>query len=221
MRDKDMQKPLIAILFLLFSSTAWASAIEILTPGSFHSGEVKMSAQGQWWAVCDGRSSPQSLVPVMVTTKRVQDDLFDNGSEKTGIEVKVMGCEHVTFLVRGLSLKAKELGGGNIASRLVATYASKDYTFQVAEFGKSGYRFELSGAGLSQTIFKIPQVDKMITSNWRVDWVGDLDGDQKPDFLVQASDKDSVDIFRLLLSSRAKTGRLVEEVASFTTALGC
>jgi len=147
------------MLLLLSSSTTWASGIELLiSRGLFHAGEVKLSARGQWWAVCDRPPGPQSLVPVTVQTKRVRDDYVDNNAEMTGIEVEVKGCERARFLVRGLKLNAQEFKGENIEGGLVATYASKTYTFQVTELGKSGYQLELNGAGLRQTIFKAPQV---------------------------------------------------------------
>jgi len=51
-------------------------------------------------------------------------------------------------------------------------------------------------------------------------WAGDLDGDGKLDLILAADHHYNLSTTRLFLSSRAKKGELVQEVAKFSTS-GC
>jgi hypothetical protein len=51
-------------------------------------------------------------------------------------------------------------------------------------------------------------------------WCGDIDKDQKPDFLINTTHHYNVGAMTLYLSSEAEDGKLVKEVAKFVTT-GC
>jgi hypothetical protein len=82
----------------------------------------------------------------------------------------------------------------------------------------AGARLTFSVGNSSQVLFVVPKEnsDPSIT----VYWVGDLDGDGKPDLLMNLSENYNVVNKVLWLSSRASKGHLLEKVAILRTT-GC
>jgi hypothetical protein len=75
----------------------------------------------------------------------------------------------------------------------------------------------LHGGGISQTLFSLTEHD---AASWQLLWAGDLDGDGKLDLLLNLSAHYNVSARRLFLSSAARQGEAVREVAVFETT-GC
>lgn len=205
-----------ALLCLLVASPALAGPPALLTLGVHHGDEVKKPGQG-WLGLYAKR-----LAPVTVTLTRVHDPIVDEekpDAVKTGVEVAVAGAEQPLLLVKGLP--AREVAplplvglpalGGDAPVQL------GDATLTSTPHGKTGRQLVLARGGVAQVLYQFDDGD---TDGWALRWAGDLDGDGKLDLLLTADHHYSVSTLRLFLSSRAKKGQLVREVATFRTT-GC
>ena len=77
----------------------------------------------------------------------------------------------------------------------------------------AGYQIKLSHLRQKQTIYATNLTDDCPANSWLVTWVGDLDRDERPYFLLYTSHKYSSYQMRLFVSSQATKGSLVKEVA--------
>lgn len=83
-----------------------------------------------------------------------------------------------------------------------------------------GRRLVLSRGGREQLLYQHAEGDTGDTGGWHLRWAGDLDGDGQLDLLLAADHHSNLSTLRLFLSSRAKKGGLVREVATLRTT-GC
>ena len=205
----------LAVLVVLLASPAFAQPVALLTLGAHHGGEVKKPGQG-WLGLYATR-----LAPVTVAVTRVHDPIDDDGkpdSVKSGVEVTVPGDEQPLVLVKGLAAReVKPLSlEGLPALSGDAPVTLGDATLTSVPQGK-GRQLVLSRGGVAQVLYQHAEGD---TDGWLLRWAGDLDGDGQLDLLLTADHHYDLSTLRLFLSSKAKKGQLVREVATFRTT-GC
>jgi hypothetical protein len=194
---------LLALVSLLLSAEP-ASEISILLDGRFHAADVPDPGTG--WFSKDGNK----LVPVKlkVTKAEVLEGgkrlaMKDISADKPGI-----------FYVKGLEpgpVKLADLRRMRSLDRNDVVKAD-DATLQGFTEGKV-HRVVLTQGGQTQTIYEQNGGGR---EGWSVHWAGDLDGDGKLDFVLDADQRYEIHTTRLFLSSRAQAGELVREVAKFT-----
>ena len=202
-------------LITMLSTSAFAQ-YAVLSPG-LQSGDAKKLGVKGWLGLW-----PQKLTPAQVTFEAARHPIDDDGqpeSVKTGIDVKVSGeAEPPLMLLRGLAARElRPLSETNVSLAQVGDVSVGAMTLRTEAFGERGHRLVLLRGAVKQTLFEHAESD---TDGWLLRWAGDLDGDGAPDFLIDAEKHYAQQTTRLLLSSKAKRGQLVREVARRTTS-GC
>ena len=222
--------------------------IQLLEIGSFHGDEVKVrNGEKLLGLYVDKRGS--SLVPTTVKVKRVFDDVVDQEpGQMTGKEVSIAQASKPIFLIknagmlkegpivtayRGSKSKKDELmstyevwkGGKTVSLKLGAQQFQLKVVGRQRQLtglyqGQSAYdlKLVLTDGKLTQTLYSIK--DNVESHPWSLVWAGDADGDGKLDLYLDLSWHYNVSERKLFLSSQAKTGQLVKEIATFQTA-GC
>ena len=228
------------ILFLIISIAASLSpnpAIKVLRIGFHHQDEVGLGARGTWHAFVV--SGPESyLKQVNVTVKAVNDPMDDDANSLNGREVIADITPDPILLVRGDvfqsgNVDALSWGPLEIPLGKTVTMGSAEFSLQIqdstVEQRQRQYKFAvlLRVGGVEQVVAIysaysdvgadfIPAAER----NPSLLWVGDLDGDERVDFLLDTSDHYNVDEVTLFLSSRRSKGDLVKAVA-FSRRVGC
>lgn len=230
---KNCQIMILVASFVLFGLTAYGQKIEVLETGQFH-GEEIMAETGEMWLGLYRKGDSFSLLPSVLTIQTVHDAIIDAEGEMSGKDIKVAGQGEPEFLVKG---------GNFIQGMIVKTVTaenkqiSKDYD-ETFDFNDQKYRLKVetsteskddnqligNNSKLVLSVGKIKQVlysvEECSSCFWQINWIGDLDNDGKLDFYLYLTDHYNVANQKLFLSTRAESGKLVKEVAEFTTT-GC
>jgi len=210
-------------LSLTTTTPEWSQSAakpSILLPGDYHKSEIEKDVMGEWWAVCS-RDNLFELTRTFVTVELIEDSCNPGQYEKNGRRVTVSNCTATKLLLRNLgNLKEGVLKAGNILhdrdkdDLATLSYGGNLMHIKEGKAGETGYNLELTYLARKQIIYSTEFSDE---GQWSVQWVGDLDGDERPDLLIFASDKYSVSVLRLFLSGSAGPDNLVREVATFRT----
>ncbi len=224
------------IVLLMFAAFAFvtplsAQEIEVLDTGTFHGEEVSAKS-GDMWLGLYKNGDGYMLMPSILSVELVYDGIIDAPGEKSGKEIRVPGMGDPLFLIRGkrfeqarpvktIELPESEIDGSFDAS---FTLSEKNYRLHIVSPEKNPEGFVGNNSKLVFSNGELEQVlyfaKECSFCKWQVRWLGDLDGDDKPDFLLFVSDHYNVSNQKLFLSSMAENGKLVKEVAEFTTT-GC
>ena len=211
------------------------SEIQLLQVGAFHGDEVSAES-GEVWLGLYATSDGYILIPSTITVKAVYDPLIDNTGEKTGKMVSVEEQTPPLFLIKGLNAPKREFIKTLLAEETILSPGKflnlgldgeNEYyltAYGEGDIGPNGftslenYSVELSKVPLSQELLAYSSTTGAIPT---LLWAGDLDGDSKLDFVINATPHYAVYAAPMLfLSSMAKGGNLVQKVALFI-ATGC
>jgi hypothetical protein len=215
----------------LITSAAFAS--DIIEVTVYHDGELNPTTGKTWLGLFPAKGGQFELREAKVTVSLVNDPIADNSpKEKTGRKVTVAGMAEPLVVVTGVSaLKPGKVITStvnkkerfDVGEKLKLNVGTKESTLAVSGLKKSaewriGYKIVLECGGIKQTIYDRKQVaDSSFPS---LLWAGDLDGDKKIDLIMDTTDNYNVRILTLFLSSKAKPGKLVEQVAAHIST-GC
>ncbi len=223
-----------AVLLIIMMGTANSEQerrFALLEVGSFHGDEVPLNQPKDWLGVfckqlvCDAR-------PTTIKTTRDHDDVVDEDTKtNTGTSISISLREQPLFLVRGIAPTPRSIptvfqGEKNMVAGDLLPIGFSGVNYALRVDGKKmeeeplpkGSRLVFSSGSKTQELFSLLESgnDPYIT----VLWVGDIDGDGKPDLLVITSWHYNVSHKVLWLSSLAKPGQLVGLAAVFETT-GC
>jgi hypothetical protein len=213
------------------------ASIQVLETGGFHGDEVKARSGEKWLGLFTSEQG-SVLREAVLTISRVEDEIVDSGTDqKTGKAVSVNHGREPVLLVKN----APMLKPGKVAT---VFQAATDAPFSISAHPKVSLKLHdqpyelrligdrhsaehalplnarllLTDGHANQTLYVLKGWDGDV--DWELRWAGDLDGDGKLDLYADLSYHYNVSERRLFLSSRAKPGQLVAEVAVFRTT-GC
>lgn len=218
-----------------------AAKMQLLETGAgFHGDEVK-ARSGEKWLGLYVTKRGSFLAESTLKVKRVFDPIIDEDEQKpTGKSVSVDRREEPVFLVKN----AEMLKPGSVTTVYRGGH-DESHSFGkkprvTLKLGGQTYRLNIvspkrlapeavgllpADAKLSLTSGSSTQIVYSLNNNsddlgWYLLWAGDLDGDGKLDLYLSLSYHYNVTQRRLFLSSQARAGRLVGQVAEFVTT-GC
>ncbi len=222
--------------------------IQLLETGSFHGDEVKVRSGEKLLGLYVDKNG-SSLISTTVKVKRIVDEVVDQEpGQMTGKEVSVAQANKPIFLIknagllregpvvtvyRGSKSKKHELvslyeewkGGKTVSLKLGAQQfqlkvVGRQRRLTGAYQGQTAYdlKLVLTDGKLTQTLYSIK--DNVESRPWHLVWAGDADGDGKLDLYLDLSWHYNVSESKLFLSSQAKSGQLVKEIAKLLTT-GC
>lgn len=211
-----------SLIFLSCATAAHAS--NILELFEYHGDEVKIKP-GQTWLGLYLIGGKYELKPTKVSVTMVKDQLFDEEpGQKTAKKISVPGKEKPIYLIGGVSgLKPGVVAPGiplkkeflDVGQKLNLKVGTNQSTLVIAGTKKDetrkNYSITLESGGIKQLIMKAPLIGEDTTP--KLLWCGDLDGDGKIDLIMDTTDNYNVSNTVLLLSGKAKPGKLVEQVA--------
>ncbi|MBX9670138.1 MAG: hypothetical protein K2X93_21235 [Candidatus Obscuribacterales bacterium] len=219
----------IAVLFaatMALSSLPFAHASNILELYDYHGDEVTASVRSAWLGLFPQKDGQFCLKPTKVSITRVHDEIIDDDPKaKTGKRISVPGKEKPTFLFGGIpGLKAGavltsrinkkehlqindqiQLNVGDNKAKLIVKGKKEDKEYY------SGFSITLESGGIKQQLVSAQQIS--IDTSPSLMWCGDLDGDGKVDLIMDTTTNYNVSDVTLFLSSKAKPGKLVKQVA--------
>ncbi len=216
-----------------------AHAVALLETGAFHGEEVSARTGEKWLGlyISEGHSL---LVTTRIRVETVHDEIGDAPDEQTGKSVGVDLPLEPLFLVKG----AKMLSEGPVntvfirntdseeslekISPLQLTLAQTAYELKVVGAADGARCSEHSFLNDAQLVLASGDSSQVLYSlegcgndpYWYLMWAGDLDRDGKLDLYVSVTHHYNVSQKKLFLSSKAKKGDLVKEIAEFET-YGC
>jgi hypothetical protein len=216
------------------ASQAPLSVRLVETGEGFHGDQVN-ARNGETWLGLYVTESGSALIASRLTVRRVFDPIIDEDERSaTGKSVLVGGDDAPVFLVRN----APMLRPGKVVTSFYtakrASYSLEETPIVTLKLGTQSYflklvgslsgneslpaRFLLTDGVTAQTLYSFLNGDEY--ADYGLSWAGDLDGDAKLDLYVELSPQENVTERKLFLSSQAKVGQLVAEIAEFVTS-GC
>jgi hypothetical protein len=218
----------LVMLGLATGNAAWAQStgLELLLAGNdYHRTDLPANPAGTWW-VLHRPAAEMVLEALQVVVKPFQTCGDDEPEEQRGRAVSVPAARDPILLARRHpALRAGTVrtaflddGANGEAERVEAPWGDRAVIVRHVAEDPTGdqpgeYRIELS---VGDRQFQLHSDQWHGDGHWRVRWIGDLNRDGWPDFLVDASYKYSVYTTRLYLSGETD-GRLeVSEAATFT-----
>nr|WP_322623770.1 hypothetical protein [uncultured Flavobacterium sp.] len=207
-------------------------AVKILSEGFFHGDEVwDYAADMKWFGLFSGKDG-YYIANTEITVKNVNDPVLDETeNDKTGKEVKasvkdtalvlISGSEFITphkvqsFAPKKTELLPNEKVEFSFKGKNYRIYAkSKDYSH-----GKEivNYKLYITDGTATTLLTALPQFDDTMV---QILFIGDIDGDDIPDLLLDNTSHYNVSSPTLYLSKPADEKELVKPV-SIHTSVGC
>jgi len=223
-----------------------SSPVQLLKLGAYHGDEVQAVDGEEWWAAMRTKAGLE-LRPVRIQVRTVFDPIVDAEGEATGKEVflaEPVDDATCLFLVKGLENPSE----GSL-STVFEGYLFVN-PGQFVNFGTGAFRISLSGLGSTspegtasyqlvaralpsetgdgemseaQILYSVSGMHEGPPFDGAcgvVEWIGDLDGDGRWDFIVNQTDHYNVNQPALFLSTLAGDGEIAGKAAEFRTT-GC
>lgn len=194
-----------------------AGAVVLIMTGSFHGDEMH-ARDGERWLGLFRNGNAYAWRHTNIRVEREHDEIVDAPGENTGKRVSVPG--NAVILIRGMDklANAKVRAASWPGSDVNITVPGNEIKVGDSVLRHDSGRLILRQGSTKQVLYACgAECDE---PNWTLEWAGDMDGDGRLDLLVNASSHYNVTEMRLLLSSHARLGELVREVAVFRTT-GC
>jgi hypothetical protein len=208
-------------------------AADIMEVTVYHEGECSAKSGQVWMGLFPAKDKQFELKAATINISLVNDAIIDQDPKlKTGRKVSIPGKVEPLVLVNGVpALKAGKVVTSSVITKermdigqtVKLNVGAKESSLSVSGVKKdaewrTGYKIILESGGTKQTVYERKQVaDSSFPS---LLWAGDLDGDGKIDLVMDTTDNYNVRQVTLFLSTKAKPGKLVEQVATHMST-GC
>ncbi|MDJ1471820.1 hypothetical protein QNI19_29730 [Cytophagaceae bacterium DM2B3-1] len=208
--------------------------IKILETGNFHNNEVWKGADNKQWYGLFQTTTGYYVKKTIVQVKTVYDALLDTKYVWSGRQVSVSDKDTCLLLITGISLPERNIDTVVMSQKTIwpsekNSFTVDSITYTLRATGKrqkisnevSDYRLYISiikdGVEKQQLLVEHDVFDDTMTV---VMWVGDLDGDYKPDAIIDVSNHYNNHRPALFLSGEASEKEIMKKVAEFSQ-LGC
>ncbi|MEP7038809.1 MAG: hypothetical protein ABI891_10720 [Acidobacteriota bacterium] len=213
--------------------------VEMLMDSEYYAEEVESKVGShRGWLGLFRKKNKYFLMPTTIKVKAVSHALRDgkDSKKKTGREVSSNVKLPSVFLLRNAKMlhqgEVKTVFYGNETEsegidrkyRRNFKFNGKKYTLFVKDTSGESSEYLTGKSKLIITDGKTEQVifepEFCSDCSWNVCWVGDLDGDGKLDFMLNLNEHYNSTCHTLFLSSQAKKGKIVSDVAEVCQ-MGC
>jgi hypothetical protein len=199
----------LALLSVLTASPPAARAISLLDVGTYRKRELPATASaGEWLALC--RSD------ALTELKKVRVEVNSRPGERTTREVASPDCPYALALLRSPTLHSGKLetiqddqGAFTVGRIHYVVRRDAPEPEPEARCGARKVHLVLTAKDARQVLLTAD-----FCTVFSLRWIGDLDGDTKPDLLVAESLDTGTTILHLFLSAKAPPGTLVAPAAS-------
>ncbi|MFC0517467.1 hypothetical protein ACFFGT_24865 [Mucilaginibacter angelicae] len=197
--------------------------------GLFHGGEVALDWGKYHWKGLFKSAGGYYVASTSLIINRAHDDMLDDKGQATGVEVRKSVKDSVLILFSGITgitnrpveqinVKVTELLPGqyarftnnNIAYTLYAT-GNRKYDIATKDYVITNYRLfikaVINGKKIDQLLASAPRFDDALT---QILFVGDIDGDEVPDLILDTTNDYNVEQPTLYLSKPATNGNLLK-----------
>ncbi len=203
----------------------------VLEIGLFHSDEVPLNArQLKWFGLFCKNGKTYYLDTALIDIQKVKDEMVDEDGQQTGWQVKAKHTDSCLLLISGvenlskhpitkLSLGKEVLLPGD---EQVFAYNGIKYTLYATGDKKTtqsdgfvqltNYRMFLKSEANGQVTNQILTANGNTEYGHLIKFVGDIDGDELPDLIIDTSGKENVGKTTLYLSKPASKGTLLKAI---------
>ena len=209
--------------------------VQLLRTGTFHGNEVSAES-GELWFGLYPLDNGYEIKSSIITVELVHDGCVDEKDEKSGKKVTVNLPGNPVFLFKGL-INVYDGKVQTVFSGKKFMYPGEHWTQMFPGddyFGFQAFGLAVMDVRRSEFYAILQSYElKMSKKPWRriqtiasfnvIDmdgrpefhWIGDLDGDSKPDVFMNLTDTYAGDYWTLFLSSLAKDGEYLHKAAIF------
>lgn len=202
------------------------SGLRMIAPGLFYRDDLALASSGKWQALCptpNGVELESTAVSIRVVPAP-HADATDDAEHEGGRQVEVAGCRDALVLLRIPGLRdgsVLTVALGNLpvpkdtaaSLRLVSSISS--YSIQAVQRQSEGSVVLMVAHGEDRQA--IATIRECCNDTWpAIVWAGDLDRDDKLDLLMNVASHYAGGDLALFLSSAARGGDLMAEVARFS-----
>lgn len=213
----------------------------ILTSGSvFHEDEVDPHSSKYKWMGIFKTDSGYYIGSTKIKLSRENDAVLDEADQKTGWSVSPSVKDTAIVLISGLDYlqsrpiisipfkkqyilpgEHEEFICNDIKYTLYATGTNKAELFKRESYNVSNYKLfikaTINGRGYNQMIVSIATFDDAICT---LTFIGDIDGDGRPDIIMDTTNDYNMERTTLYLSEPAEPGQLLK-VVGWHAIVGC
>jgi hypothetical protein len=214
---------------------------KILTSGGvFHEDEVDPKSASYDWKGIFKTGSNYYITDTKIKLSRDYDAVLDEEGQKTGWVITPNIKDSSVLLISGLdylttqAIKRIPISNQRLLPGQSEQFILNGITYTLFATGKrtperpnskdeiiSNYKLflkvSIDGIEYNQTLVSVSQFDEAMTT---ILLVADIDGDSKPDFIIDTSSDYNAEVPTLYLSKPAKKGHLLE-VVGMHTSVGC
>ena len=207
----------------MISPLTKAQEIDLLFPKLYFDGEIEKNLIERDWIGLFRTTDGYFIKTCSIDISNQHHPMVDNDGEKTGLQVSSTPGNPIILIsnlndvldqkIESIELTDKEIYPGDT---LTFTFLNTSYSFIATgvldEFGavKDTYKLLFTSTEKMQVIGKSDFFDDALFS---IFWMGDLDGDQQLDLIMDLSHKYSYGLFTLFLSSKAEQGELLKIIS--------
>ncbi len=203
------------------------SEIRILFPGEYHEDEIDSASLTLNWYGLFEDNGRYYTAKVIIHSERVYDAILDQPNEKSGWKLSIENSHRCVMLVSGIkkiasdnvktvSLPASIPPGVDVTlgywDELHLGATGENYSDSTNWNGVANYSLTMSCDGETNCMTPICSKEYFDDAQVSILWCGDLDNDNFPDLLINATHHYNVSAPTLFLSTFAENG-LVKEVA--------
>ena len=210
---------------------------KVIQTGNFHEDEIKKEYEKERWVGLFTKDQHYYLKETSIKIKKIKDQIVDEDNQMTGWNVSTTIKDTALVLISGID----NLLSKNVVSiipnenelfpnkSINIKWGDTEYkltaTGQIKQMGENweeiqNYKVFLiankNGSEIKQLICAKPVNE----SNVYIYWIGDMDGDNQLDLILDTSTQENVTTISVYLSSKSGKGELVKFIGLHTS-VGC